>query len=70
MEIIYDKLESIPEGLDVIKKTKDSIIINLGDNNSSDIISKFTKVCEVKDINIYEDNIDDIILELYKEYNL
>ena len=70
LEIIYDKLEEIPKGIDVIKKTKDSILINLGDKNSSDIISKFTKVCEVKDINIYEDNIDDIILELYKEYNL
>ena len=70
LEIIYDKLEELPKGIDVIKKTKDSILINLGDKNSSDIISKFTKVCEVKDINIYEDNIDDIILELYKEYNL
>lgn len=70
LEIIYDKLEEIPNNLDVIKKTKNSLLINLHDQTSSDVISKFVKICEVKDVNIYEDNIDDIILELYKEYNL
>ena len=70
LEIIYNKLDKIPEGIDVIKKTNNSILINIGDNSSSDIIAKFVKVCEVKDINIYEDNIDNIILKLYKEYNL
>ena len=70
LEIIYDKLDTIPENLDIIKKTKNSLLINLGTNKSSDIISKFVNICEVKDVNIYEDNIDDIILELYKEYNL
>ena len=70
LEIIYNKLDKIPEGVDVIKKTNNSILINIGDNSSSDIIAKFVKVCEVKDINMYEDNIDNIILKLYKEYNL
>ena len=70
LEIIYDKLNEIPKGIDVIKKTKNSLLINLQGQNSSEVISKFTSICEVKDINIYEDNIDDIILELYKAYNL
>lgn len=70
LEIIYDKLNEIPNNLDIVKKTKNSLIINLHDQTSSDVISKFVNICEVKDVNIYEDNIDDIILELYKEYNL
>ena len=70
LEIIYDKLEEIPKNIKIIKKTKNSLLIDLDGQNSSDVISKFVKICEVKDVNIYEDNIDDIILELYKEYNL
>lgn len=70
LEIIYDKLIDVPTDIDIISKTKDKIIIDLKDNKSSDVIAKFTNVCEVKDVNIYEDNIDDIILKLYKEYNL
>ena len=70
LEIIYNKLEKIPEDIIVLKKTKNSLLIDLNEKTSSDIISKFTNICEVKDVNIYEDNIDDIILELYKAYNL
>ncbi len=70
LEIIYDKLESIPKDINVIKKTKNSLLIDLNGQKSSDIIAKFINICEVKDVNIYEDNIDDIIVELYKAYNL
>ena len=69
LEIIYDNLKEIPKNIEIITKTKDSIKIKF-DKNTNDIITKFTNVCEIKDINIYEDNIDDIIYELYKEYNI
>lgn len=70
LEIIYDKLEEIPNDIDIIKQTKNSLLINLNKYTANEIIAKFVNICDVKDINIYEDNIDDIILELYKEFNL
>lgn len=36
----------------------------------SDIVRKYSEVCEIKDINVIETGIDDIIYKLYKEYHV
>ena len=36
----------------------------------SNIIEKYSKVCQIQDVNIHENNIDNIILQMYKEYEL
>ena len=39
-------------------------------NSISDVIRQYSSVCEIEDVNILENSIDDIIVKLYKEYNL
>ena len=36
----------------------------------SSIISKYTKECEIKDVNVMEEDIDNIIVKLYEDLNL
>ena len=39
-------------------------------NSISDVIREYTKVCEISDVNIIENDIDNVIVNLYEEYNL
>ena len=39
-------------------------------NSISDVIRHYSKVCEIEDVNVLENSIDNIIVKLYKEYNL
>ena len=39
-------------------------------NSISDIVSKYSKVCEINDINVLNESIDEIIIKLYEDYNL
>ena len=74
LEVIYKKLDSIPniKDVDVINKEKNKVLLNVNmeTNSISDVIREYSKVCEIEDINILENSIDDIIVKLYKEYNL
>ena len=36
----------------------------------SNIISEYSKTVEIKDVNLIEEDIDDIIVKLYKEFNI
>ena len=36
----------------------------------SDVATAYAQVCEIKDINVITDNIDDIIYKLYEEFNI
>ena len=74
VEIIFKKIESIPKikNVEVIKKQKDKILLNIdmSSNTISKVISEYSKVCEIEDVNVISDNIDDVIIKLYEEYNL
>ena len=39
-------------------------------NSISSVIREYTKVCEILDVNIIENDIDHVIVNLYEEYNL
>ena len=74
VEIIHKKLESIPKIKDVtvLEKNNNKVLlnVNLENNNISNIIREYSKVCEIEDVNVLSDNIDDIIIKLYEEYDL
>lgn len=74
VEIIYKKLSSIPKikDVEVIKKQNDRVLLNvdMNTNSISKVIREYSKICEIEDVNVFENNIDDIIVKLYKEYNL
>ena len=74
LEIIYKKLDNIPniKDVDVISKEKNKVLLNvyMECNSISDVIREYSKVCEIEDVNILENSIDDIIVKLYEEYNL
>ena len=73
IEIIFDKINKIPviKNTTIIEKNKNKVILNVDSSISvSSIINKYSKECEIKDVNVYEKNLDDIIVELYQELNL
>ena len=39
-------------------------------NTISNVIREYSKICEIEDVNVLPSNIDDVIIKLYKEYNL
>ena len=39
-------------------------------NSISKVIREYSRVCEIEDVNILEQSIDDVIVKLYEEYNL
>ena len=49
------------------------MLIEVGKTNTetiSNIIEKYSKTCQIQDVNIHENNIDNIILQMYKEYEI
>lgn len=74
IEIYYKKINSLPKiknaqivenNAGVIKIKIDSRVVS-----SSKIIEEYSKVCDITDVNMYEENIDDIICKLYEELNV
>lgn len=74
IEIYYKRISSIPKiknaqivenNAGVIKIKIDSRVVS-----SSKIIEEYSKVCDITDVNMYEENIDDIICKLYEELNV
>lgn len=74
VEIIYKKLKNIPKmkNVEIIKKDTSKVLLNVDMecNTISKVIREYSKVCEIEDVNVLEENIDDIIVKLYKEYDL
>ena len=74
LEIIFKKLDEIPniKEVEVLKKEKNKIVLNVNmkEHSISEVIREYSKVCEIEDVNIIENNIDDVIVKLYEEYNL
>ena len=74
LEIIYHNLESIPKikNVEIVEKSKDKILLNvdMDHNTVSGVINKYSKVCEIDDVNVISDSIEDVIVKLYKDYNI
>ena len=74
LEIIYKKLNAKPnvKNTKLIKKTSDKILleVDMDKTTISNVIKEYTKVCEISDINVYEDSIDEVIVKLYEELAL
>ena len=74
LEIIYKKLNTKPnvKNTKLIKKTSDKILleVDMDKTTISNVIKEYTKVCEISDINVYEDSIDEVIVKLYEELAL
>ena len=74
VEIVFNKLKELPiiKGVEVLKKKRDKVLlqVSIKDKTISEVIREYSKVCEIEDVNILENSIDDVIVNLYKEYNL
>ena len=64
-KIDNDKIANLEESQGLIRMKIDTRKIMV-----SDIVRKYSEVCEIKDINVIETGIDDIIYKLYKEYQV
>ena len=73
LEILYNNLIEAPviEDVSILKKEKNRILLEVNNNQSiSNIVKVYSDYCEIKDINVINKTIDEIIYELYKEMNL
>ena len=74
VEIFFKSLSNNPKlkDVEVIKKEKNKVLLNVDmtKNTISNVIREYSKICEIEDVNVLPSNIDDVIIKLYKEYNL
>ena len=74
VEIIYDDLKEIPniKNTEIISNENNTIRIKIDCSklSVSEVTKKYASVCEIKDINVINKNIDDIIYKLYEEFKI
>ena len=74
VEIVYENLEEIPKIKDtnIICNEGNTIRIKINSKKTSvsDVTMQYAKVCEIKDINVINKSIDDIIYKLYEEFKI
>ncbi len=74
VEIIFKELTKTPKikNVEILEKGKNRVLLNvdINENSISSVINEYTKVCEIVDVNVIEANIDNVIVNLYEEYNL
>ena len=74
LEILFSSMGQLPKIKDVktIEKKKNKVLLDVDVSkiSISNVIKKYTDVCEIEDVNIIEEDIDNIIVKLYKDYNL
>lgn len=74
LEILSQKISTIPKlfHAKILEKNIKRVLleVDMTQTTISDIVSKFSKVCEIDDINVLNENMDDIIIKLYEDYNL
>ena len=74
LEILFNRIDRIPKlkNVEIIEKSKDKIVLDVDTNTHSisSIIEKFTGVCEIQDVNVIGEDIDNIIVKLYEELEL
>lgn len=74
IEIYYDKLKEIPNIKNTEVISNDNGVIKIKIDNkavtASDVTREYSKVCEIKDINVLSSPIDDIIYKLYEDFEI
>ena len=74
IEIYYDKLKEIPNIKNTEVISNDNRVIKIKIDNkavtASDVTREYSKVCEIKDINVLSSPIDDIIYKLYEDFEI
>lgn len=74
LEIIYKKLTKLPniKEATIIEKKRNYILLDVDMKKTtiSDVVRKYSNVCEINDINVLSESMDDIIIKLYEDYNL
>ena len=74
LEILFNKLDKMPKlkDVEIIEKKEHQIILDVDTNKNSisGIIEKFTKECEIQDVNVINEDIDSIIVKLYQDLEL
>ena len=75
VEVVYEgvlKDKIVNDKIDILEETQGLIRMKIDTRKTkvSDIVRKYSEVCEIKDINVIETGIDDIIYKLYKEYQV
>lgn len=74
VEIYYDNLKKIPDIKNTEIVSNDNGVIKIKIDNkdvtASDVTMEYSKVCEIKDINVLSSPIDDIIYKLYEDFEI
>ena len=74
LEIIYTKLKGtpkIPNTNIILKKRNYTLLdVDMDKTTISYVVSKYSKYCEINDINVLSESMDEIIIKLYEDYNL
>lgn len=74
LEIIYTKSKGIPQVpfTQIITKKRNYVLLDVDMEKTtiSDVVAKYSQKCEINDINVLSESMDEIIIKLYKDYNL
>ena len=74
LEILYTKLKGTPKipNTQIITKKRNYTLLDVDMEKTtiSDVVSKYSKYCEINDINVLSESMDEIIIKLYEDYNL
>jgi ABC-2 type transport system ATP-binding protein len=74
VEIISNNMKKIPSvnNVKIVEKGNGRVLLelNMEKTSISNVIREYSKICEILDVNVYEESIDNIIVNLYEEYNL
>lgn len=74
LEILCTELKNIPkiDGVELLEKNNNRILlkVNMKKNTISKVINSYSKICEIKDVNVLENDLDSIIVKLYKDYDI
>ncbi len=74
LEILYTNFKRIPKSVDtrVIEQEDNRILLDVDMTKTtiSKVVEQYSKVCEINDINVLNEKMDDIIIKLYEDYNL
>ena len=74
LEIIYKNLTKQPKisNTKILENKNNKVImeVDITKISVSNVIKKYTEICDIEDVNIINEDIDNIIVKLYKDYDL